>query len=77
MKYTQLPDEGAYITIYTRTGRSVTGWVDGGHEWAVKDELICLALGPKGDPRELETGECLWQYIVLDEIVGFDWDCRP
>ena len=23
MKYTQLPDEGAYITIYTRNGRSV------------------------------------------------------
>lgn len=70
------PDESAYITVRTRSGKEHTGCVDRGHMWAEGD-VLCLVVGPKGGQPDLDSGENLWTYINKADIESFTWDCTP
>jgi hypothetical protein len=80
VKREHLPDPGADITVYLRSGQTFTGAIAAGHVFAPADETLCLAVPASGrlDPNWLEdSAEHLWQYVRLDEIVAWTWDCRP
>lgn len=80
MKREHLPDPGAEITVHLRTGKTFTGCIATGHVFA-PDTVLCLAIsGNRNSNQPFEedgNAEHLWQYIDLDCVEAWTWDCRP
>jgi hypothetical protein len=73
----KFPDDGAFISVRTKSGQRHVGYVDAGHAWSDGEtETLCLAISANGDAPDHDSGQVSFTYIRIDSIESYTWDCR-